>query len=74
MSRTSWSKLGGGRLRRPELELAHELWDWGRATGFRPQEKGRGVLLDCAWTRKPDEAQLLAGLPDVLLPVRSVKC
>ena len=25
-----------------------------RATGFRPQEKGRGVLLDCAWTRKPD--------------------
>ena len=33
----------------PELELARELgWDWGRATGFRPQEKGRGVLLDCA--------------------------
>ena len=48
MSRASWSKLGGGRLRR-ELELARELgWDWGRATGFRPQEKGRGVLLDCA--------------------------
>ena len=44
----SWSKLGGGKLRR-ELELARELgWDWGRATGFRPQEKGRGVLLDCA--------------------------
>ena len=44
--------------------------------GFRPQEKGRGVLLDCAWTRKPDceEARLLAGLPDVLLPERSVKC
>ena len=62
MSRASWSKLGGGRLRR-ELELARELgWDW-----------GRGVL-DC--TRKPDceEARLLAGLPDVLLPVRSVKC
>ena len=61
MSRASWSKLGGGRLRRdcPELELARELgWDWGRATGFRPQEKGRGVL-DC--TRKPDceEARLL---------------
>ena len=55
MSRASWSKLGGGKLRRPELELARELgWDWGRATGFRPQEKGRGVLLDCAWTRKPD--------------------
>ena len=55
MSRASWSKLGGGRLRRdcPELELARKLWDWGRATGFRPQEKGRGVL-DCAWTRKPD--------------------
>ena len=38
MSRASWSKLGGGRLRRdcPELELAHELgWD---------QEKARGVL------------------------------
>ena len=56
--------LGGGRLRRdcPELELARELWDWGRATGFRPQEKGRGVLLDCACTRKPDceEARLLA--------------
>ena len=36
----------------------------------------RGVLLDCAWTRKPDceEARLLAGLPDVLLPERSVKC
>ena len=35
MSRASWSKLGGGRLRRdcPELELARELWDWGRATG-----------------------------------------
>ena len=66
MSRASWSKLGGGRLRR-ELELARELgWDWGRATGFRPQEK-RGVL-DCAWTR------LLAGLPDVLLPERSEKC
>ena len=76
MSRASWSKLGGGRLRR-ELELARELgWDWGRATGFRPQEKGRGVLLDCAWTRKPDceEARLLAGLPDVLLPERSEKC
>ena len=43
MSRASWSKLGGGRLRR-ELELAHE------------------------------EARLLAGLPEVLLPVRSVKC
>ena len=68
MSRASWSKL-------PELELARELWDWGRATGLRPQEKGRGVLLDCAWTRKPDctEARL-AGLPEVLLPVRSVKC
>ena len=25
MSRASWSKLGGGRLRRPELELAPEL-------------------------------------------------
>ena len=79
MSRASWSKLGGGRLRRdcPELELARKLgWDWGRATGFRPQEKGRGVFLDCAWTRKPDceEARLLAGLPEVLLPVRSVKC
>ena len=76
MSRASWSKLGGGKLRRPELELARKLgWDWGRATGFRPQEKGRGVL-DCAWTRKPgcEEARLLAGLPDVLLPVRSVKC
>ena len=75
MSRASWSKLGGGRLWRdcPELELARELgWDWGRATGFRPQEKGRGVWLDCAWTRK--EARLLAGLPDVLLPLRSVKC
>ena len=75
MSRTSWSKLGGGRLRRdcPELELARELWDWGSATRFRPQEKGRGVL-DCACTRKPDceEARLLAGLPDV--PARSVKC
>ena len=47
MSRASWSKLGGGKLRRPELELARELgWDWGRATGLRPQEK-RGVL-DCA--------------------------
>ena len=47
MSCASWSKLGGGKLRRdcPELELAHELWDWGRATGFRPQEKGRGVNL-----------------------------
>ena len=60
----------------PELELARKLWDWGSATGFRPQEKGRGVLLDCAWTRKPDceEARLLAKLPEVLLPVRSVKC
>ena len=64
MSRASWA------------EVARELWDWGRATGFRPQEKGRGVLLDCACTRKPDceEARLLAGLPEVLLPVRSVKC
>ena len=45
MSRASWSKLGGGKLRRPELELARELgWDWGRATGLRPPEKGRGVL------------------------------
>ena len=35
----------------------------------------RGVL-DCACARKPDceEARLLAGLPEVLLPVRSVKC
>ena len=78
MSCASWSKLGGGKLRRdcPELELARELWDWGRATGFRPQEKGRGVLLDCACARKPDceEARLLVGLPEVLLPVRSVKC
>ena len=61
------SKLGGGRLRRdcPELELA-----WGRATGFRPQ------VLDCACAQKPDceKARLLAGLPDVLLPERSVKC
>ena len=69
MSRASWSKLGGGRLRRdcPELELARELWDWGRATGFRPQEKGRGV---------DTEAGLRGGaaLPDVLLPVRSEKC
>ena len=74
MSRASWSKQGGGRLRRdcPELELARELWDWGRATGFRPQEKGRGVL-DCACARKPDCARL-AGLPEVLLPERSVKC
>ena len=42
MSRASWSKLGGGRLRRdcPELELARELWDCG-AAGFMPQEKGR---------------------------------
>ena len=73
MSRASWSKL---RRDCPELELARGLWDWGRATGFRPQEKGRGVLLDCACTRKPDceEARLLAGLPEVLLPVRSVKC
>ena len=70
MSRASWSKLGGGRLRRdcPELELARE----GRVTGFRPQAA-------CGWTapgRKPDweEARLLAGLPDVLLPERSVKC
>ena len=46
MSRASWSKLGGGKLRRPELELAREL----------------------------EEARLLAGLPDVLLPARSVKC
>ena len=64
MSRASWSKLGGGRLRRdcPEME-----------TGAG---KGRGVLLDCACTRKPDceEARLLAGLPEVLLPERSVKC
>ena len=78
MSRASWSKLGDGKLRRdcPELKLARELWDWGRATGFRPQEKGRGVWLDCAYTRKPDceEARLLAGLPEVLLPERSVKC
>ena len=67
MSRASWSKLGGGRLRRdcPELELARELWDW----------QGHGVQ-DCACTRKPDceEARLLAGLPEVLLPERSVKC
>ena len=64
MSRASWSKLGGGRLRRdcPELELARELWDWGRATGFRPQEKGRGVLLDCACGRR---RRVLAGLPEV---------
>ena len=41
MSRASWSKLGGGKLRRPELELARELgWDWGRATGFRPPGEG----------------------------------
>ena len=44
MSRASWSKLGGGKLRR-ELELARELgWDWGRATGFRPQEGARRVV------------------------------
>ena len=76
MSRASWSKLGGGKLRRdcPELELARKLWDWARATGFRPQEKGRSVLLDCACARKPDCEEALAGLPEVLLPVRSVKC
>ena len=53
MSRASWSKLGGGRLRRdcPELELAR---------GLRRK--------DC------EEARLLAGLPEVLLPERSVKC
>ena len=68
MSRASWSKLGGGRLRRdcPELELARELWDWGRATGFRPQEKV-GLRLRTARRR-------FAGLPEVLLPERSVKC
>ena len=33
MSRASWSKLGGGRLRR-ELELARELgWDWDQPPG-----------------------------------------
>ena len=36
---------GGLGLWRPELrELAqHFGWDWGRVTGFRPQEKRRGV-------------------------------
>ena len=58
MSCASWSKLGGGKLRRdcPELELARELWDWGRATGFRPQEKGRVVEL-----RLHTEARLRGG-------------
>ena len=44
--------------------------------GVQAPRRGRGVLLDGAWTRKPDceEARLLAGLPDVLLPERSVKC
>ena len=47
----------------------------GQSHGVQAPGEGRGVL-DCAWTRKPDceEARLLAGLPDVLLPVRSVKC
>ena len=64
----SWAEAGSG------VRNWSSPGDWGRATGFRPQ--GRGVLLDCAWTRKPDceEARLLAGLPEVLLPVRSVKC
>ena len=46
MSCTSWSKLGGGRLRRdcPELELARELWDWGRAT--REGARRVGLRLD----------------------------
>ena len=49
--------LGGGRLR----------------PRFRPQEKGRRVLLDCAGhgSRTCKEARLLAELP--VLPVRSAK-
>ena len=41
-----------------------------------PASSGAGAGLDCACTQKPDweEARLLAGLPDVLLPARSVKC
>ena len=27
----SWAEAGSG-VTAPELELAHELWDWGRAT------------------------------------------
>ena len=47
----------------------------GRVTGFRPQEKARRVV-GLRLNRKPDceEARLLVGLPDVLLPARSVKC
>ena len=40
-------------------------------TGAEPRGSGprrRGAACDC------EEARLLAGLPDVLLPVRSVKC
>ena len=67
MSRASWSKLGGGRLRRdcPELEQGHGVQ--------APGEGARrvvGLRLRAEW----EEARLLAGLPEVLLPVRSVKC
>ena len=47
MSRASWSKLGGGRLRRdcPELELARKLWDRGSHGVQAPREGARRVGL-----------------------------
>ena len=68
----SWAEAGSG-VRNWSSPGALGL---GQGHGVQAEEKGRGVLLDCACTRKPDceEARLLAGLPDVLLPVRSVKC
>ena len=73
MSRASWSKLGGGKTpasgtgARPRARL-------GLGQGHGVQALGEGARR--VVTRKPDceEARLLAGLPDVLLPARSVKC
>ena len=57
------ARAPSSRLWRPKLRGACPgvRLELGRVTGFRPQKKG-------------SKARLLAGLPEVLLPERSVKC